>query len=141
MDVWLMKQGIRVSHSRPYHPQTQGKDKRFHRTLKIELLQGTAYDDLAHAQRDFDTWRDVYNQDRPYEALNMAVPVTRYQASPREYCEKPSSPEYPDPRYVRRIGDGGLLRWSGQAYRVGKVFVSEPVEIRPTTDQHLFDVY
>lgn len=141
MDVWLMKQGIRVSHSRPYHPQTQGKDERFHRTLKIELLQGTVHGDLAHAQRDFDTWRDIYNQERPHEALNMAVPATRYQASPREYCEKPSPPEYTDPRRVRRIGDGGLLRWSGQTYRVGKAFVSEPVEVRPTTDQHLFDVY
>src|SRR5262245_1603547 len=29
--VWLMRLGIKVSHGRPYHPQTQGKDERFHR--------------------------------------------------------------------------------------------------------------
>ena len=25
LTVWLMRLGIRVSHGRPYHPQTQGK--------------------------------------------------------------------------------------------------------------------
>jgi transposase InsO family protein len=35
--AWLMQLGIIVSHSRPRHPQTQGKDERFHRTLKLEV--------------------------------------------------------------------------------------------------------
>lgn len=33
--VWLMSLGIQVTHSRPYHPQTQGKEERLHRTPKI----------------------------------------------------------------------------------------------------------
>ena len=32
LTVWLMRLGIRVSHGRPYHPQTQGKGERFHRS-------------------------------------------------------------------------------------------------------------
>nr|WP_319078097.1 integrase core domain-containing protein [Enterobacter cloacae] len=36
-----MRHGIRVGHSRPYHPQTQGKLERFHRSLKTEVLQGS----------------------------------------------------------------------------------------------------
>jgi transposase InsO family protein len=39
LELWLMRQGIRVGHSRPYHPQTQGKLERFHRSLKAEVLQ------------------------------------------------------------------------------------------------------
>jgi len=31
--------GIKVLHGRPYHPQTQGKEERFHRTLNVELLR------------------------------------------------------------------------------------------------------
>ena len=42
MKKWLIRLGIGVSHSRPYHPQTQGKDERFHRSLKAEVLQGRA---------------------------------------------------------------------------------------------------
>ena len=35
--LWLIRLGIRVAHGRAYHPQTQGKDERFHRTLKFEF--------------------------------------------------------------------------------------------------------
>lgn len=38
LTVWRLRLGVRVSHGRPYHPQTQGKDERFHRTLTTELL-------------------------------------------------------------------------------------------------------
>ena len=48
LSVWLAQLGVRVVHSRPYHPQTLGKLERFHRSLKAELLQGRTYTDLAH---------------------------------------------------------------------------------------------
>jgi transposase InsO family protein len=38
LGVFLIEQGIRIGHSRPYHPQTMGKDERFHRSLKAEVL-------------------------------------------------------------------------------------------------------
>src|SRR3984893_8234164 len=37
--VWLLRLDVAVSHGRPYHPQTQGKDERFHRTLRAEVLR------------------------------------------------------------------------------------------------------
>ena len=40
LTAWLIRLGIGVSHSRPYHPQTQGKDERFHRTLNVEAIIG-----------------------------------------------------------------------------------------------------
>ena len=45
--AWLLRLGIAVSHGRPYHPQTQGKDERFHRTLNVELLKGRSFRDGA----------------------------------------------------------------------------------------------
>ena len=41
LTIWLLDLGVAIAHGRPYHPQTQGKDERFHRTLKDEV-SGTA---------------------------------------------------------------------------------------------------
>jgi transposase InsO family protein len=60
--VWLLKLGINVVHSRPYHPQSRGKNERFHRTLKAEVFALRSFRDLAETQRAFDAWREVYNR-------------------------------------------------------------------------------
>jgi len=54
--VWLLRLGIRVTHGRPYHPQTQGKDERLHRTLKAEIALDRLTD-FEQCQRAFDAWR------------------------------------------------------------------------------------
>ena len=61
LEVWLLRLSVEVYHGRPRHPQTQGKDERFHRTLRLELLHDSEFRDLAEAQREFDSWREVYN--------------------------------------------------------------------------------
>lgn len=81
LTVWLIRLGIQVLHGRPGHPQTQGKDERFHRTLKAEVLQGTAFADLADCQRHFDPFRDRYNLVRPHDALGLDTPSQHYQPS------------------------------------------------------------
>ena len=72
--VWLMRLDIRVSHGRPYHPQTQGKDERFHRSLKAEVLKGRSFGDITECQMAFDTWRNIYNHERPHDALGLDTP-------------------------------------------------------------------
>ncbi len=87
LTVWLLRLGITVTHGRAYHPQTQGKEERFHRTLKAEVLAGENFADLARAQAAFDPWRLSYNHERPHEALALATPGSRYVPSPRRYPE------------------------------------------------------
>ena len=87
LEVWLMRLGIDVSHSRPHHPQTQGKLERFHQTLKRELLH-RSFSDLNHCQREMERWREQYNHYRPHEALNQRPPIQCYQASRRSYPEQ-----------------------------------------------------
>jgi transposase InsO family protein len=60
-------------HSRPYHPQTQGKLERLHETLKAELLQGRYFKQMQAAQQAFDLWRNDCNLERPHEALGSAL--------------------------------------------------------------------
>lgn len=140
LEVWLMRQGIRVSHSRPYHPQTQGKDERFHRTLKAEVLQGPPWADLDKAQQALDRWRQVYNAQRPHQALGMAVPQSRYQPSPRAYCPTPPAPVYAEGSLVRKVYDQGLIHWQRQEWHVGKAFIGERVVIQPSAQDGRYDV-
>src|SRR5712692_2706900 len=61
LGVWLLKLGVEVLHSRPYHPQSRGKNERFHRTLKAEVFALRRFRDLAEVQHAFDRWRCIYN--------------------------------------------------------------------------------
>lgn len=141
LTVWLLHIGIQVSHSRPYHPQTLGKDERFHRTLTAEVLDGHTFGDLADCQQRFDHWRDIYNLERPHEALGMAVPATRYQPSPRAFPETLPLIEYAAHDVVRKVQAKGELFYQGHTYRVAKALRGYPVALRPTEEEGRLAVY
>jgi transposase InsO family protein len=139
--VWLMRLGIRVSHSRPYHPQTQGKDERFHRTLNLEVLRHNHFADLAEAQSGFDHWRNIYNLERPHEALGQHPPASRYSASPRTFPEQLPPIEYAPDHWVRKVGKNGKISFQGKVIRVSKAFYGYPLGLRPTLEDGVWDVY
>jgi transposase InsO family protein len=132
LTVWLLRLGIGVGHGRPYHPQTQGKEERFHRTLKAELLQGRVHGDLAAAQRALDAWRDVYNLVRPHEACGLRPPASRYAPSARAFPEALPPIEYGPGETVRKVQAKGEVWLRGRPYRVPDAFRGEPVALRPT---------
>jgi transposase InsO family protein len=140
LGVWLIEHGIKISHSRPYHPQTMGKDERFHRSLKAEVLSAPPFADIAAAQRAFERWRTVYNTQRPHEALELAVPASRYQPSPRDYVETVAPFEYAPGDAVRRVQQGGHVSFLGRNLKVPKAFRGKAVAFRPTTQDGVFDV-
>lgn len=141
LTVWIMRRGVKVIHSRPYHPQTLGKDERFHRTLKAEVLQYCRPYDLTTCQRRFDEWRSIYNLERPHEALNMEVPASRYRMSKRFYPERVPDVEYGPGDDVRKVHENGWIFYQGQEYRVGKAFEGENVGIRSTNKDGVIDVF
>jgi transposase InsO family protein len=141
LTVWLLRLGIGVTHGRPYHPQTQGKDERFHRTLKAEVLQWEEFATMAACQRRFDIWRDVYNLERPHEALAMKTPVTRFRPSERSYPERLPPIEYGPDDLVRKITVNGELTLRGHAITISKAFRGERLALRPTTADGVWDVY
>lgn len=140
LGVWLIEQDIRIGHSRPYHPQTQGKDERFHRTLKAEALSGPPFPDLAHAEQALKVWRDVYNTERPHQAIDLLTPIQRYSASPRPFQKVIQPFEYGPDDQLRRVSDG-RIRFKGRPFRVPKAFQGKTVAIRPASDDGCYRVF
>jgi transposase InsO family protein len=141
LTAWLMRLPIMVIHSRPHHPQTLGKDERFHRTLIAEVIALRLFHDLEESQRHFEAWRHVYNFERPHEALGMAAPASRYRESPREFPEALPPIEYGPGDQVRKVQAQGIIHFRGQVFRVGKAFRGHPVALRPTQTDGVWNVF
>lgn len=132
--TWLMRLGIHVIHSRPRHPQTLGKDERFHRTLKLELLGTFMPFTILDCQPRFDEWRFIYNHKRPHEALGLETPASRFTLSPRLYPENLPAVEYESKDAVRKVDWNGKISFKGKKYRISKAFADQLVALRPDPD-------
>lgn len=140
LTAWLMRLGIGISHGRPFHPQTQGKTERFHRTLKAELLAGRRFGDLSEAQRGFDRWRHRYNFARPHEALDHRPPAHRYRPSLKPFPERLPPIDYPAGLDVRRVQTDGRISYQGRQLFVSQAFDGQPIALRPGDDDGVFEV-
>lgn len=141
LTAWLLRLGISISHGRPYHPQTQGKDERFHRTLAAEVLRDRSFRDLIDTQQTFDPWRQVYNTQRPHEALSLEVPASRYHASERSFPETLPPIEYAPDVPVRRASRQGVIKFDSRSIRIGRAFCHEPIGVRATSTSGLYEAF
>jgi transposase InsO family protein len=141
LTVWLLRLGIGICHGRPYHPQTQGKEERFHRTLQVEVLQSRSDWDHPSLQIRFDQWRQVYNHQRPHQALGMGVPASRYQISARSFPEVLPQIDYGREAIVRKVQDHGRISFRHRVFRLSKAFRGYSVALRPTLTDGVWEVY
>ena len=142
LSLWLVRLGIQVSFSAPAHPQTNGKDERFHRSLKAEVLNGHTWIDHAHVQRAFDAWRMIYNHRRPHEGIGMAVPGARYRPSPRRFPETLPPIEYGPDDIVRLVRWGGRVTFQGRSLKVSNALRGLPIALRPSPlDDGIYTLY
>jgi putative transposase len=129
-------------HSRPYHPQSRGKNERFHRTLQAEVFALKRFRDLGEVQRAFDAWRTTYNLVRPHQALDQDVPASRYRPSARSMPEQLPQIEYDDSEIVRRVGTTkAYISFKGRLWVVPRAFHGERVAIRPSAADGQYGVF
>jgi transposase InsO family protein len=142
LGVWLLKLGIAVVHSRPYHPQSRGKNERFHRTLQAEVFALKRFRDLGEVQRAFDAWRTTYNLERPHEALGQDVPASRYRPSTRSMPDRLPQIEYDDNEIVRRVGTTkAYISFKGRLWKLPQAFYGEQVAIRPLNADGQYGIF
>lgn len=141
LEVELIALGITVVHGRPYHPQTQGKVERFHRTLATELTNTRAFASLPEASASLASWRLCYNYDRPHQALDGQVPAERYRPSPRPYPTQPPEIVYGPDDVVRRVRGNSCCSFQGRNWVIGRGAIGRDVGIRATATDGVFAVY
>jgi transposase InsO family protein len=139
--VWLLRLGVRLIHGRARHPQTQGKEERFHRTLQADLLSRRDFADLSQTQHAFDQYRPHYNCERPHQALDLSVPASHYHASARSFPERLPSIEYAPGDLVKTVKAKGEITWKNRTYFIGNAFVRQPVALRPTRRDGVLEVF
>ena len=74
---YLSDQGLTHTRGRPYHPMTQGKIERYHRSMKnILLLDNYYYPETLKAE--IESFVEYYNYERYHESLDNVTPADVY---------------------------------------------------------------
>jgi putative transposase len=137
--VWWLRLGIKVERIEPGKPQQNGRQERFHRTLKAETAS-PPHADLRAQQRAFDIFRRVYNDERPHEALGQKPPSTAYAASARRY-PRPLERFRIDPwNRAGRVDKEGFMLWSGERVFISTALAHEDVDLRLDSNEEEWDV-
>jgi len=142
-DRICQQQGIRHLLTKPAQPTTTGKIERFHRTLRVELLDNAGFTSLEAAQLGINAYIVHYNTERPHQALGGATPAERFTydetaravappvtdaelltllpvAQPGVSSSVQLSPD-DDPNAIRRaISSVGYVRFAGAQYHLGR---------------------
>ena len=74
---WLAQHGMTHTRGQPYHPMTQGKIERYHRSMKNQILLENYYLP-GQLQARLAEFVDYYNSRRYHESLNNLTPSDVY---------------------------------------------------------------
>jgi transposase InsO family protein len=91
--VWWLRLGIQIERIKPGNPQQNGRHERMHLTLKKEATKPASFNSLQQQSR-FDQFLEVYNSQRPHQAIGMRYPAELYTPSVRPF-RHPEPPQYP----------------------------------------------
>lgn len=105
LSVWWLRLGIHLERIKPGHPQQNGRHERIHLTLKKEATRPASHNFLQQQHR-FDDFLEVYNTQRPHQALNGHYPAELFTPSLRPY-RVPDPPNYPFHDRTVRVTSAG----------------------------------
>ena len=84
---WLKKQDIEHTRGAPYHPQTQGKIERYHRSMK-NAVKLEHYYYPWELQKAISEWVEHYNHERYHESLDNVTPADVYDGRRKEILDQ-----------------------------------------------------
>ena len=87
LKVYLDHHGIRHTRGAPYHPMTQGKIERFHRSMK-NVVKLQHYYLPWELEQEIGRFIEYYNHERYHESLNNLKPVDVYEGRGKQILDK-----------------------------------------------------
>ena len=130
-DQRLIRLGIKPIHGQAYHPQTQGKVERLHRTIDWELLSFNGNtDSMQLFLADRDRWQETYNFLRPHESLNDQPPISRYLPSRRQRPPQIPPMMYEPNALLRRVSQVGDICYHRNRISVGRALARQEVRLQ-----------
>ena len=143
LSVFWLKHGVYLERIVPGKPQQNGKHERMHLTLKEETTRPPA-ENILMQQEKLDEFRDIFNEKRPHEALNMQKPSELYKKSKRSY-DPNLELSYPLDDLTKKVYKNGSLYLRGLNKRTFEVtlplaLAGEFIGLVETEEQ-IFDLY
>jgi hypothetical protein len=103
--------------------------------LKAEVFALRPFRTLAEVQRALDSWRTIYNLERPHESLGMGIPADRYRPSSRAMPERVPKVQYDAGEIVRTVcSTRSYIAFKGQMWKVPQAFCGEQLAVRPVIE-------
>jgi putative transposase len=130
--VWWLRLGIGIERIQPGHPQQNGRHERMHLTLKKEVTKPATANFLQQQAR-FDKFIDVFNNQRPHQALDMQCPAQVYQPATRVYTGLPDV-DYPLHDKTIVVTRCGRICLGNKKIKFSQVFAGQAVGIKEVHD-------
>ena len=131
--IYWLRLGIRIERIKPGCPQKNGRHERMHLTLKKEATKPASFN-LMQQQERFEAFSEVYNNQRPHQALAMRFPGELYTPSTRPYSA-PEEPDYPFHDRAVRVTQCGRICIGRRKINLSTVFAGQTVGIREVDDK------
>jgi len=133
LSVWWLRLGIEIERIKPGNPQQNGRHERMHLTLKKEATKPAAKN-LLQQQGKFDRFIEIYNQERPHQAIGMQYPAELYTPSPRSY-RGIGELEYPFHDRTITVTNCGRICIGKRKINLSTVFAGQNVGVKEISDK------
>lgn len=131
LSKWWTKLGIRHERIEPGTPSQNGRHERIHRTLKAEACKDAAQ--TFHGQKmKFKKFINIFNEERPHQALKNKMPSELYAPSMKKY--RRYNYEHGRPKFgldYAFVDKKGIADVNGTKIKVGTVLAQEFLDIYP----------
>jgi putative transposase len=133
LSVKVIKAGVLPERIAPGKPQQNGRLERLHLTLLQDTANPPARS-LRQQMNRFEVFQQLYNEERPHEALGNDTPAEHYALSPRRWDGVLREPEYGGEHAVRRVRRNGEIRWQGSTVYITEALIGEPIGLMEDAD-------